>query len=358
MKNYSIIFFLFPFIVSHQLGAQDINYSSGHSRHENIYRTKRDAVNYFPDSIRVEFPEQESLVVFELKRFQNHSSFIENFPATLLELNGYLEKSIPAHQKGEAVTVRVVYNLNNEKEITIGETKPRTTLLVKDEQIIQLLPPGIEIFLQTENARVYLYIPERNKLRELADKNFTQIVSRVREESKNYYIGRKSFKARFIIQNNTIGYSNVLHTEPHDFLYVTASAGVGVFRDKLYPELSPSIGLSFGDRFNRMNHKVELSYSSMFLLEKKTEGGYTNSISSFLGLTYRKNFGTQGGGSTWVGIGAAVLVHETENFFKGKTAKFFILSDIGNKRLNIIPEFYLTEDFKKFQFGMKLTYAF
>jgi hypothetical protein len=356
MKYYSIIFFLF--IAFYEMNAQVVNYSSGHGRHENIYRTRRDAVNYFPDSIRVEFPEQESIVVFELKRFENHSSFIESFPATLLELDTYLEKSLPGHQKGEAVTIHVVYKLNNEKEISIQETKPQTTVLIKDQQIIQLLPPGIEIFIQTETAKVYLYIPERSKLRELADKNFKQIVSHVREESKNYYIGRKSFKARFIVENNTISYSNVLHTEPRDFLYLTASAGVGVFRDKLYPELSPSIGLSFSDRFNRTNHKVELTYSSMYMLEKKAEGGYTNSISSFLGITYRKNFGIPGGRSMWTGVGAAVLVNETENFFKGKTAKFFFFSDIGNTRLNIVPEFYLTEDFKKLQFGMKLTYAF
>ncbi len=160
------------------------------------------------------------------------------------------------------------------------------------------------------------------------------------------------------MQNNTISYSNVLHTEPRDFLYLTASFGVGIFRDKLYPELSPSIGFSFSDRFNRTNHKVQLSYSSMYLLEKKSEGGYTNSISSFLGITYRKNFGTHEDRPIWTGIGAALLVHETENFFKGKTARFFILSDLGNKKLNIIPEFYLTEDFKKFQFGMKLNYTF
>lgn len=355
MKYYSVIFFIF--IACYDLNAQAVNFSSGNGRHENIYRTKRDAVNYFPDSIRVEFPEQESVVVFELKRFENHSSFIDNFPATLLELGTYLEKSLPNHQKGEAVTIHVTYKPDNEKEISIQETKPQTTILVKDQQIIQLLPPGIELFLQTGEARVYLYIPDRSKLQELAGKNFTQIVSRIREESKNYYIGRKSFKSRFIMQNNTISYSNIMHTEPHDFLYLTASAGVGVFRDKLYPELSPSIGLRFNDRFNRASHKVELSYSSMFLLEKKAEGSYTNSISSFLGISYQKNFGT-GNSSVWAGIGAAVLVQETENFFKGKTAKFFFLSDLGNKRLHIIPEFYLTEDFKKFQFGMKLRYAF
>jgi hypothetical protein len=60
----------------------------------------------------------------------------------------------------------------------------------------------------------------------------------------------------------------------------------------------------------------------------------------------------------WGGIGAAILVHETENFFQGKTAKLFILSDLGSTRLNIVPEFYLTNDFKKFQFGLKLNYAF
>jgi len=357
MKNSIVAIF---FIVSfYGLQGQTLNYSQGTDRHQNIYRDTRNGIHYFPDSIRVEFPEQEALVVFELKNFQANNSFIENFPATLLELNTYLEKSLPTTLSANvSIVVNATYRKDNQKEVTIEEKKSQTKLLIKEKEILQLLPPGIEIYLNTDIAKVYIYVPERSKLQELSSKNFTQIVSNIRDASKNWYIGRKSFKARLIIQNNAISYSNILHTEPHDLIYATGSAAVGVLRDKLYPELTGAIGLSFSDRFNRRNRKIEFTYSSMFLLDKKPEGGYNNSISSFLGVSYRKNFNTKGDREMWGGIGASILVHETENFFQGKTAKLFILSDLGSTRLNIVPEFYLTNDFKKFQFGLKLNYAF
>jgi hypothetical protein len=51
------------------------------------------------------------------------------------------------------------------------------------------------------------------------------------------------------------------------------------------------------------------------------------------------------------------LVRKNGDYFVGKTAKLFITHEMGN-RINIVPEFYLTNDFKKFTFGMTLKYSF
>lgn len=353
--KHTVVTILF-IIFLNQLHAQGVNYAPG-TRHSNIYRLHNRKPNFFPDSVRVEFPEQEAVVVFELKRYQQHASFIENFPTTLQELYIYLSKSLPENRGGSLV-VNVFYKADDQKEITIQERAAETKLLVHDKQITQLLPPGIELYLQTDIAKVYIYVPDLSGMQQLSQQSFQPVVSALNEESKAYYIGRKSFKARFILQRNVISYSKVQHTEPNDLIYGTGSAAVGVFCDKVYPELTGAIGLSFSDRFNRRSQKLEFTYSAMFLPERNAEGGgYTNNISSFLGVSYRKNV-SRNDRPVWSGLGAAILVYDKGIFFQGRTARFSIHSDLGIKRLSIIPEFYLTNDFKKFQFGLKLNYAF
>ena len=38
-------------------------------------------INYYPDSIRIEMPDQHTLIVFEMRQFKNDLDFIKNFPA-------------------------------------------------------------------------------------------------------------------------------------------------------------------------------------------------------------------------------------------------------------------------------------
>jgi hypothetical protein len=52
------------------------------------------------------------------------------------------------------------------------------------------------------------------------------------------------------------------------------------------------------------------------------------------------------------------MVHNKSDIFSGKTMKVFLESDIGSDKLNLIPELYLTDDFKKSVFGIKLNYKF
>jgi hypothetical protein len=46
------------------------------------------------------------------------------------------------------------------------------------------------------------------------------------------------------------------------------------------------------------------------------------------------------------------------NFFTGKTMKFFLITDMGSNKFTVMPEFYLTNDFKKTALGLKINYRF
>jgi hypothetical protein len=96
----------------------------------------------------------------------------------------------------------------------------------------------------------------------------------------------------------------------------------------------------------------------MFFAERQPEGGYSSHINSFLSVSFAKNFSKGYGRPSWTGIGAGLLVRTSGDYFKGNTLKLFMFNNIGSSRLQIVPEFYLTDDFKKFSFGMKLRCVF
>ena len=54
-------------------------------------------INYYPDSIRIELPDQHTLIVFEMRWFKNDPDFIRNFPTMFKELLEYVQKSTPAN---------------------------------------------------------------------------------------------------------------------------------------------------------------------------------------------------------------------------------------------------------------------
>jgi hypothetical protein len=326
-----------------------------------IYRNPNGVheINLFPDSVRIEFPDHQAVIVLQVKSFNETISTITNLPVTLKYLSDQLKQSVvPNGNTTTSYRADVVYKPGDIKEIIIQERQQaRTQLLVQKEKIVQLLPPGWEVFIQSKEMKGYVYVQNLQALERLSTQDFSAVLTKL-TDFKTIITNRRPIKARFIIRQGLLEYDDIKFEEPYDQISLSASGGIGVLQNKVYPELTATLGLTFADHFNRKNHRFELAYSSMYFAEKNLEGGYNNTISSFLTLSYSKNFEGQNKRAAWVGIGGGLLVHETANYFNGKTAKFFLISDLGTNKLEIIPEFYLTDDFKKFQFGLKLHYRF
>ena len=75
-----------------------------------------------------------------------------------------------------------------------------------------------------------------------------------------------------------------------------------------------------------------------------------------MSLSYSRNF--RPGRERFFGVGVGYLLNSKGSIYNGKTMKISILSDIGHPKINLVPEFYLTDDFKEFAFGLKLGYKF
>ena len=91
---------------------------------------------------------------------------------------------------------------------------------------------------------------------------------------------------------------------------------------------------------------------------EKSAGEFTTHTNTFLNGTFELNFNRKTSQASWSGLGLGFLIGKNGDYFTGNTGKFFITHTIPNSRFSMVPEFYLTDDFKKFTFGMTLKYAF
>lgn len=334
-------------------------------------------IDFFPDSIRIELPQHRTLVVLETKKYEDDKAFIENFPAFLKELLKLAQKSMPANftETGPYnISVQITHETEDEvlgigeytfdaqgekTNITIVKKEPlETQVTVKQNKIVELKPPGWELLIQTKMYKATLYADSFQGLLGTAQEDFSQAGETINSDDALKFMGRKSINARIIVENGKVLQDTLTASHPGDLLSINLHGGFGFYQDKFYPELSVSTALLFRDRYNRARTKIEVNYSGLFFAERKAEGGFQTHVNSFLSLSYGKNFNNEIGLPQWTGIGAGLLVNKSGDYFKGKTLKLFFFNDIGNSRLQVIPEFYLTNDFKDFNYGIKLKYNF
>ncbi len=329
--------------------------------------------NLYPDSIRVEFPDLQAIVVFQMSNYPKSNDFIKGFPQTLTESLDYVRKSTsknlaesePLHIEIQSIpegTKEVGLSIKpygEKKLITLRPMAPiQTTMtVVQDKGIVEMLPPGWEMYLTSKTYRVKVYAANFRALESLVTQDFGAIVDKINSDKEMATLGKKSIESQVIIRENKIDQSTVKYVFPGDYISLNLNAGIGLFQNIVYPELSLLASLSFKDRYRRQNFRVSAIASHLFFAER-TSGGFDTYINSFLSASFEKNFNRKTSESRWSGIGIGFLIRRSNDYFKGNTAKFFITHSIPNSRFSMVPEFYFTDDFKKFTFGMTLKYSF
>jgi hypothetical protein len=321
-----------------------------------------------PDSIRIEFADHKAIVSFELRDYAQEKEIIKNFSSILNPLLENLRKSIPQQELSDPHTVTVVVprdpkpaflsakELSTQQEIRIQRETAVTTITTKDNAITELLPPGWKVSIKANRYHISIYAPDFETLITLTKLDFQPAMKTLDADSYTNQSRRKGFDARIVMQRETVAFSKIDHRYPHDLLGLHVGAGVGVFRERIYPELHFTAAFYFSNRFRAFNQRVDFTYELKYFSGRTTEGNYQSLPNSFLSVSYSRNFAKER--PRWTGIGVGYLIQSRGDLYTGKTMKFFFNSDIGSSKLNLVPEFYLTNDFKKFTFGLKLKYDF
>ncbi len=327
------------------------------AQHPSVLPKAMKVVNDFPDSIRIELPDQKAILLFELKNIKYNSEAMVGFNEKVKKIQEYIINSVAdvsvPHQ------VMIVEKENQELDITIIRLdEQKTTLKIKGNEIQELLPSGWELKWLNNKSKTHLYIHSFNDMEAIAKLDMKALTDKLKPEAQRPFVGRKRMIARSIIKNNETVFQDVKFQMPEDFLGIHAGVGLGFLQDKFYPELNVSLAVYRGNHSNALRQKIGLDMQALFFSTKNGDGTITTDKNTFLSFTCGWNFASANNRQRWNTFGAGLLVNRSGDYFTGKTAKFFFKTDIGSSKLNIVPELYLTNDFKKTLFGIKLNYIF
>ncbi len=332
--------------------------------------------DYFPDSIRIEFPAHECLVVMEMKNYSSNNQEVKDFPKLLTNLLKQVQKSMPSgfsetgpyridvnitHEDEDMLAGAMNYNyrpIGEKTDIKITQPDPETNVRVKAAEIVELKPPGWEVFIKTKQYNATLYAAHMAGLNGVSTEGFEKVIETLNKNPRAISPGRKFMRSRVVLKNGEVINESVTFVQPLDVLVLNLHGGLGLVHERFFPELVLTASFQFNDRFNRSRHRIELGYQNQFLAQTNTEGGYNAEVNSFVSLSYGTNFSKGAGSPSWTGLGAAYLVRNSGNVYKGKTMKFYFFNEIGSSRINVIPEFYLTDNLEKFTFGLSMRYTF
>jgi hypothetical protein len=331
-------------------------------------------VNYYPDSIRLEFADKNTLIVAELREYARTPRFLRDFPVLLSEWMGYIQKSTPtnfaegtpqrirlsisADKETQTIGLKGSYNVLSEGErimLNIEPNSPSTKVVIREKMLTELFPPGWEMRVTSKNYQITIYSDKFENITSLTSSSFEEMAKAIDESREQEYIGRKAMHARLVVRKGAMDRKQISYEHPGDMLEISPSAGFGFVQDKFYPELNASTMIVRYNRFRKAHLKYGVVYNNLFFTERTSESFHLQT-NSFVGLMISKNFSKENG--SWVGLGISYLIRNRGNYFEDKTIKISLVNEMRNSRVDIVPELYLTNDFKKPVFGIKMNYSF
>lgn len=323
--------------------------------------TLRAQTKTLPDSIRLEFPEYQSFILFELRQYEVNKMIIKKFPIQLGELVSTIERSLSANDRNKPQKVEVAYTEDEEGGETYtlqlnANSNTSTKATIRENSVVELLPPGWEVLITMKGASIHVYAPNLERLKELANVNLEPVLTQLDKNPEMREQIRFGLIARVVLSEGIVQHEQVSHRESSDMLGLHPGAGIGLLRERLYPEFNFALSLYMASRYKENHQRLSAHYELKFFTSRSSDGDYRSESSAFISASYARNFRKEG--ARWTGLGAGWMVYNRSDLFKGKTLKLFFESDIGSPKLNIIPELYLTNDFKQSVFGVKLNYKF
>jgi hypothetical protein len=145
----------------------------------------------------------------------------------------------------------------------------------------------------------------------------------------------------------------------NDYLKVDIGIGAALVRDQLAPTLGIGWQIIMDNHFS-----FGVSYNNLFFFDRRENGSYKTSVSSFLSLDLGNAFGnrkTQIGerSVTWQTLSVGYLINKQGNYFGDNTWKAS-LSLTGRKLsgFHVIPEIYFTDNFKSVFPGLRIGVGF
>lgn len=138
------------------------------------------------------------------------------------------------------------------------------------------------------------------------------------------------------------------YNQMKDQLCINPNVGFGIAQNKLITDFGFRIGISWTDMGVLRKHYY-VSYDLVYDFNQEQ----TYSLNHFMSLGYRKNFSSSRSWYNWRGAEIGYLIYSNGDFFTSPTFKIGTLINLG-KNINLTPEVYFDDGFKKIYPGIRL----
>lgn len=251
----------------------------------------------------------------------------------------------------------------------ISEQIGQITLRIEGDRKEYILEKSVESFrinkavIKAKKYEIFIEFQEIDKLLSTDIQKYINNITLEHEESAQKFHGPLEFTAEaerkgrgtafnvyYKYQNDTVVWDpdRSRYNEMKDQLWINPNVGFGIAQNKLITDFGLRIGISWTDMGVLRKHYY-VSYNLVY--DFNQEQAY--SLNHFLSLGYRKNFSSSRSWYKWRGAELGYLFYSNGDFFTSPTFKIGTLINFG-KNINLTPEVYFDDGFKKIYPGIRL----
>ncbi|MES2630110.1 MAG: hypothetical protein V4616_14190 [Bacteroidota bacterium] len=329
-----------------------------------IYDVVRDMDNYsypaneikhFPDSLLVEFQSLGALVVFNFADVDNEYGAVSVLPEDLeiwlSEIEPALADTTIPH------IIHISFARNGDRYINIEERKKMVTRVTsRRDKVVQLLPPGWEIYVHKSITETYIYAQDLDGLRKICRQDFKVLEDSLRTEVKRTPYKRHRLEGNLIVADNRVVHSAFYRQNVNDVVEGNAGAGFGFAGNYFYPEFHGSVNFILRDWKNVKRTKITFEGSNQVFSVTLPSGRLKAYNTPSLNFSVNTNLVDSNDEPVWVGIGMGILPYTNSPLFPERMVKFFINTTLG--RFTLSPELYLINKYKDATAGFRMSYGF
>lgn len=215
----------------------------------------------------------------------------------------------------------------------------------------------------TGNYDIILIADYLEDLKALEDINIDLLLRETMTQS-DQASGQESLHTRFrvnrlytVSNNKIVGLADASESQAYDQLVLQSKPGIGLLRNRWVPEWSLDLGIRLFDKRRNPLTQLGLRLSSHYFFERKPDKKYDMFVNLFADAYYRTNINRRGETPFWLGFSAGYLIRSSGDYFGENTFRGALIIGNGQRKVQVQPEFYFTDNFEQIFPGIRFSFG-
>jgi len=303
-------------------------------------QAQKESVNLYPDTLIVSTDSKNTLVLAFKNLLEEKPDLNNELWKSIL---GIMESSLQTATNDQGVKVtyeKVVINNEERAKIEVAEIEKESDIFwIGKDGMDHNTSDRVEFVVIQPKVKITFSLNDIEQLEEIKEINVESIW---KSDMQKANTKRVMYNGNGSIELGLFRIDEISHTNPRDFLELSAGVGIGFYQDRFVPDVSYDLSFNFSDRYGKPRTRIGLLYTQHYVLNEKSEGGFDLKLNGFLNAYWAISKGS----NKEYGIGFGYLINQNGGFYKGDTFKLSVYNRKTSKT-SLTPEFVFTDGFKK-----------